>query len=229
MLLFLVLQAGYQNYEVGIYDNHECISYTKHDKQQASKDLIPTISILLQKNSLTLQNITFIGINYGPGPFTSLRIAIAVINGLAFAQYIPLIGCNSLEALLAEYCDHAWPYTVALLNAFNNDMYYAIQQPNKEINIGCLPGITLLQQLKQEFPDQKIRFIGNGVLLMQQHIHEFFDSQAHIPHPFPEEASLGQIARMANYEFETNKKACKKQILPLYLKNMQYKISTVDS
>ena len=225
MSLFLVLQAGYQNYEVGIYDHHDCIAYTSHEKNYTSRDLIPTISTLFQKNSITLQDLEFIGTNQGPGPFTSLRIAITTANALAFAQHLPLIGCNSLEALLAEHNDPAWPYSIALLNAFNNDVYYAIKQPNNEITSGCSSGITLLQQLKQKFPHQKIRFLGNGVLLFQHAIHELFGNNAFIPEPLPLEASLKQIAHTAKYHFDTNKNTHKKQILPLYLKTMQYKSS----
>jgi len=221
MQTFLVVQARYQNYEVGLFNELKCIDYKIHDKKDASKTLIPTIQNLLEKNSVSFPEIAAIGVNQGPGQFTTLRIIITTVNGIAFATKVPLIGCNSLEALLQENLDDRWPTTVALLNACNNDVYYALQKENDQIIYGCINAHILLEKLHQENQNIPIRFIGNGVLLAKEFIHELFGTYAHIPEPLIEEASLNQLAKMT-FNAYLQKKEFSTQLLPIYLKNVNY-------
>lgn len=205
MQTFLVVQARYQNYEVGLFNKLECIDYEIHSKNDASKTLIPTIQKILKRNSISLQEIAAIGVNQGPGPFTSLRIIITTVNGIAFATHISLIGCNSLDALLQENQDDRWPITIALLNACNNDVYFAIQKDHTEIIYGCTNANLLLKKLHQDYHNIPIRFIGNGVLLIKESIHALFGTQAHIPEPLIEEASLNQLAKMTVNAYQEKK------------------------
>ncbi len=221
MQTFLVVQARYQNYEVGLFNELHCIDHEIHDKKDASKTLIPTIQTLLKRNSTAIQEISFIGVNQGPGPFTSLRIIITTVNGIAFATKIPLFGCNSLEALLQENQDERWPTTIALLNACNNDVYYALQQPNIETMYGCANIHNLLEKLQQDHQNIPIRFIGNGVNLAYESIHSLFGSKAYMPEPLIEEASLHQLAKMT-FDAHLQKKEFSTQLLPIYLKDVNY-------
>lgn len=220
MQTFLVVQARYQNYEVGLFNGLHCIDHEIHDKKDASKTLIPTIQALLKRNSISIQEIGVIGVNQGPGPFTSLRIIITTANGIAFATKTLLFGCNSLEALLQENHDDHWPTTIALLNACNNDVYYALQQPNTETLYGCTNANSLLATLQQDYQDIPIRFIGNGVLLIKESI-SLFGSNAYIPEPLIEEASLHQLAKMTLNAY-LQKKEFSTQLLPIYLKDVNY-------
>lgn len=221
MQTFLVVQARYQNYEVGLFNTLECIDYEIHPKSEASKTLIPTIQNLFKRNFISFPEIAAIGINQGPGPFTSLRIIITTVNGIAFATKIPLIGCNSLEALLLENQDDRWLTTIALLNACNNDVYYAIQKESAEIIYGCSNANILLKKLYQDYQNTPIRFIGNGVLLAKESIHALFGTYAYIPDPLIEETSLNQLAKMTLHAY-AQKKEFSTQLLPIYLKDINY-------
>lgn len=222
MHIFLIAQARYQNFEVSLFNGLSCIDQAKHDKKDTSKDLIPTIHNLLIKNSISLQEISAIGVNQGPGPFTTLRIILTTVNGIAFATTIPLIGCNSLEALLEENQDSSYPTTVALLDACSNDVYYALQHKNNPIIYGCSKITELLLMLKKELQDFPIRFIGNGVLIAQQEIKNIFGPDAYIQEPLAQEASLNQIATMTYHSF-VEKQGLSTQLLPIYLKDVHYK------
>jgi tRNA threonylcarbamoyladenosine biosynthesis protein TsaB len=221
MSIFLIVQALYQTYEVGLFSDTTCIDSFIDDKKYASRDLIPTINAILKHNHYTLQDIAALGVNQGPGPFTSLRVIITTANGLAFATGIPLIGINSLEALLKENENSQWPITVALLNAFNNDLYYAIES-SQGLEIGCENGMTLLARLKDRFPEQTVRFLGGGVALVNNEIMELFGSKAYIQEPLVEHCSLQQLALMTEAAYK-KKESFQTQLLPLYLKNLSYK------
>ncbi len=215
------MQANYSTYEVGLFSNsYRCLGSSIEDKKYASRDLIPTIEKLLTDNNLSLKDVDAIGVNQGPGPFTSLRVIITTANGLALATKIPLIGINSLEALLDENPDSQWPITIALLNAYNNDLYFGIQSP-AGMEFGCENAQLLIKQVKDRFSDVPIRFLGNGVTLYQNEILQAFGYQAHIPNPVPEGCSLIQLAFMTDTAFSQNERLSE-QLLPIYLKNLRY-------
>lgn len=220
MALFLVLQAHYQTYQVGLFLNSTSLKIITDDKKYSSRDLIPVIQTLLTVTQHTLSEIHAFGVNQGPGPFTSLRVLLTTVNGLAFATGIPLIGINSLHALLQEHHDKRWPITVALLNAYNNDLYFAIQA-HEGVEIGCKNNRELFALLKKRF-SQPIRFLGNGAVLYQTMILEFFGKDAFFPEPFPEEPSL-ELLGLVTYERYKKNSDLQQQLLPIYLKNLQYK------
>lgn len=222
MDLFLLLQAHYQIYEVGLFCQQKCIDSFRNDKKHSSRDLIPAIASLLERNNYALKDITALGVNQGPAPFTSLRVIITTANGLAFATGIPLIGINSLEALLNENSTPQWPYTVALLNAFNNDVYFGIQSP-EGLEIGCQNNLTFLTALQNRFKNKEIRFLGSGTLLLHHEIRSLFGTHASIPEPCAESCSLQQLGLMTAQAF-AKKELHQEQLLPLYLKNMRYAI-----
>lgn len=65
------------------------ISESRQKKAQA---LLGLIDRLLKEHSLTVQDVTSITINTGPGSFTGLRVGIAVVNTLGWVLGIPVNG-----------------------------------------------------------------------------------------------------------------------------------------
>jgi len=67
-----------------------------HDEWQAdrtlAKNLLRYLSEQLQKNNKTFSDITGIGVFRGPGSFTGLRIGMTVLNTIADAEAIPIVG-----------------------------------------------------------------------------------------------------------------------------------------
>jgi tRNA threonylcarbamoyladenosine biosynthesis protein TsaB len=67
-----------------------------------SVELSPAISEMLARSNIKAQDLAVLGVALGPGSFTSLRIGLAVVKGLALALHIPVVGIPSLEALAAS-------------------------------------------------------------------------------------------------------------------------------
>lgn len=69
-----------------------------HDEWQAdrglAKNLLRYIDEQLQKNGKSWQDITAIGAFRGPGSFTGLRIGLTVLNTVADAKQIPIVGAT---------------------------------------------------------------------------------------------------------------------------------------
>ena len=54
---------------------------------------------MLARHGVTLREIDLYGVAAGPGSFTGLRIGIAAVQGLAFANGRPVVAVSALEAL----------------------------------------------------------------------------------------------------------------------------------
>lgn len=65
-----------------------------HRKAQA---VLPLVEKLLQEHSLSLQDITAIEVNPGPGSFTGVRVGVTIANTLGFLLKIPVNGKEVVE------------------------------------------------------------------------------------------------------------------------------------
>lgn len=62
--------------------------------RQLAKGLLEYLQQQLQKNDKTFDDITALGAFRGPGSFTGLRIGLTVVNTIADAQNIPIVGAE---------------------------------------------------------------------------------------------------------------------------------------
>ena len=217
---FLAIQHTYEGIELGLFNDQGLLQMLSEDKRMASKNCVALAQELLQANALSFQDLSFFTANQGPGPFTTLRVVIASINGLAFASKKPLIGIDGLDALLDEYADSNWPITIALLNAYSKDVYFGIdQQEVPKRYKGYKNIMELLSELQKTFPTQPLRFIGQGSGMYEEQIFSVFGDQAVLPTELPKHCSLQQIGLMARTSWK-NKEHLVQQLLPLYLKSM---------
>jgi tRNA threonylcarbamoyladenosine biosynthesis protein TsaB len=62
--------------------------------RQLAKGLLGYLQQQLQKNDRTFDDISGIGVFKGPGSFTGLRIGLTVLNTLADANSVPIVGVS---------------------------------------------------------------------------------------------------------------------------------------
>ena len=77
---------------------------------------------LLDRHRVTLPEIAVFAVSTGPGSFTGLRIGIATMQGLAFAEDRPLIGVSSFEAL-AGFAPAGAPSIAVWIDAWRCEVY----------------------------------------------------------------------------------------------------------
>lgn len=223
MTNFLVIHTRYNDVQIGLFRNLELIDSITDESKKVSKNFFYSIESIIQKHNISLGDISFIAANQGPAPFTTLRVCLASINGLAFATKLPLIGVNGLEVFLQEYTNKN--ITVALLNAFNKEVYYGISKPeNKTISIGSGPAIDVIQNIANQYSTGQIEFIGNGITLYSNEINQYFNNRATLPDPLPESVSLRYLAKEALKKW-ANKDDHKTSLMPIYLKESSAKLT----
>ena len=217
-MFYICLHNTYHSVEVALYSTDSILGKISISKERASGYLITQIDKLLISKFLKISDITCLIVNQGPAPFTTLRTMIATVNGISFATNIPIVGVNGLTALIQEHKNGTQLPTVALLNAFNKAVYYAIQTDSlSQPIIGYDSITTLLGSLKAQFPTTRIRFMGNGSTLYQSDIKEMLGDQAFFLEPLPQVASIEFIFK-EGLQLWKQKQHIYHQLEPLYLK-----------
>jgi tRNA threonylcarbamoyladenosine biosynthesis protein TsaB len=62
-----------------------------------TEQLAPALAGLLERVGVTMDSVKALGVAIGPGSFTSLRVGLAFVKGLALARHIPLVGIPTLD------------------------------------------------------------------------------------------------------------------------------------
>jgi len=126
-----------------------------------SGNIIPEIKILLNESNLKIQDIEAIAFGAGPGSFTGIRVACGIAYGIAYANNLPIIGINTLEAL-AFLSNHE--IAISCIDARMGQIYLGIYQ-NKNNSITPLiePGLFNPLELPKLPKINKAIVIGSGL------------------------------------------------------------------
>ncbi len=71
-------------------------------KARHTAELAPALAGLLGRVGVTMNDVRALGVATGPGSFTSLRVGLAFVKGLALARHLPLVGVPTLDVVAAS-------------------------------------------------------------------------------------------------------------------------------
>ena len=83
-------------------DGKEFIEKKPLDTRKAQV-VLPMLEKLLQVHKLSLQDLTAIEVNPGPGSFTGIRVGLSIANTLGYLLHIPVNGKEVGESAEAIY------------------------------------------------------------------------------------------------------------------------------
>ena len=113
--MLLAVDTSTAQVGLAIYDGSQVISeYAWRSGQRHTVELAPAIFDLLRRCGLTMEHIHALGVALGPGSFTSLRVGLSLIKGLALSRGLPLIGIPTLHILAAAQASSRLPLVVAI-------------------------------------------------------------------------------------------------------------------
>jgi tRNA threonylcarbamoyladenosine biosynthesis protein TsaB len=113
----MLLAVDTSTVQVGlaVYDGAQVIGeYAWRSSQRHTVELAPAIANLLSRSGLTMDNIRALGVALGPGSFTSLRVGLSLVKGLALARHLPIVGISTLSILAANQPASRLPLLVAI-------------------------------------------------------------------------------------------------------------------
>jgi len=71
------------------------------------ENVIPVIEQALQEAQVTLEDISAIGVTYGPGLVGALLVGVAAAKAIAYARNLPLLGVHHVEShIYANFLEH---------------------------------------------------------------------------------------------------------------------------
>jgi tRNA threonylcarbamoyladenosine biosynthesis protein TsaB len=113
--MLLAIDTSNQSVGIALYNGVRILSEaTWLSQDYHTVELAPAVVTLLQRASVSFQNIDALAVAIGPGSFTGLRIGLALAKGLAFARRLPLIGIPTLDILAAAQPSDNIPLVAAI-------------------------------------------------------------------------------------------------------------------
>jgi tRNA threonylcarbamoyladenosine biosynthesis protein TsaB len=113
--MLLAVDTSTAQLGLALYDGSRSISeYAWHSSQRHTVELAPAVFELLTRSGLTIDDVRALGVALGPGSFTSLRVGLSLVKGLAIARQLPVIGVPTLDVLAAAQPASRLPLLVAI-------------------------------------------------------------------------------------------------------------------
>lgn len=184
-------------------------------KRVLSDSIMPAIQGILRKVGLTLAKIDGFAVGLGPGSFTSLRVGLATVKGLAFATRKPVVGIPSLDVLALNVKEDGQVCVVC--DAKRNMVYACLYQKKgdtlKRKSKYLLTEIeNVLKQIKGE-----VTFVGDGVPLFREAIEKAAGIKARFAGEKQMYPQARHLATLALKRFESKEHDAPETLVPLYL------------
>lgn len=129
MSTLLALDTATEACSVALLHDGKITSHYEVIPRLHAQKLLPMIKELLANAGTTLQAVDAIAFGRGPGAFTGVRIAIGVVQGLAFALERPVVPVSNL-AVLAQRAlrEHGATQVAAAIDARMDEVYWGCYQ-----------------------------------------------------------------------------------------------------
>ena len=89
------------------------------------ENLFGYIESAMAKSGTSREELSLIGVDIGPGRFTSLRVGLGTAKGLALGLALPIVGVSSLRVLARAIPAEAGVVRVPIMNAYRGDVFAA--------------------------------------------------------------------------------------------------------
>ena len=211
--------------------------------REQGEQLPGALATLLDRESITLQDVDGYGVAIGPGSFTGLRVGIATMQGLAMATGKPLVGVSALDALAilagtgkdlagdvapggtagrtASLAPEG-PRVVAWIEAWRGDVFSATYEGGHAFDE---PVVANPNDLLDGIKEHAALFIGDGAARNMDLIRAACGTNAYLADPIAPPLA-GAIATVASEAFRSGEHPLPHAIRPLYVRRSDASSST---
>jgi len=113
--MLLAVDTSTAQVGLAVYDGVQVLGETVwRSKQHHTVELAPAIAELLRRSGLSMEELRALGVAIGPGSFTSLRVGLSLVKGLALACSLPVIGIPTLDIYAAAQPGSKLPLLTAI-------------------------------------------------------------------------------------------------------------------
>ena len=98
--MLLAIDTSTAQVGLALYDGTQVLSeMTWTTRQHHTTELAPALSGLLSRCGVSMDMVNALGVAVGPGSFTSLRVGLSLVKGIALARHMPVIGIPTLDII----------------------------------------------------------------------------------------------------------------------------------
>lgn len=191
--------------------------------------ILPMVSSLLGDAELVLGQLDGIAFGRGPGSFTSLRIGIGVVQGLAWGADLPVVPVSSLAAVAQAALERGLPPGVRRVCVAMDARMQEVYTANFDVDVDgfvipsgeekvCPPNEVCPEEAAGSRPDglAEVCVAGNGFELYPE-LEKLAGRLGHcMPDCWPRASA---ISRLAARWLENNQPLLAAQAQPVYIRN----------
>ena len=140
-----------------------------------SRQILPQILQFLEEEGADLKSLTALAFSQGPGSFTGLRIAVGVVQGLAYGLGLPVIAVPTMAVVAHCAARRSKVEKVLVTMHAREDEFYGAFYEDCE---GLIPSLTVRAQVytASMLSPQMMKswhLAGDGVFLLEEKRHLF--------------------------------------------------------
>ena len=100
--MLLAVDTSTKQMGLALYDGAQVIGELLwQSRHYHTVELAPAVADLITRSGLKIDAVQALGVALGPGSFTSLRVGLSFVKGLALARHLPIIGVPTLDVVAA--------------------------------------------------------------------------------------------------------------------------------
>jgi tRNA threonylcarbamoyladenosine biosynthesis protein TsaB len=132
----LAIETATEACSAALFSGGRIIERYQVAPQEHNRLILPMIEAVLAEAGLQLTQLDALAFGRGPGSFTGVRIAVGVVQGIAFGADLPVVPISTLAALAQEALDETdEEYAYACLDARMGEVYWGIYRRGET---GCV-------------------------------------------------------------------------------------------
>lgn len=130
--MLLAVDTSTAQVGLALYDGNQVLSeMTWTTSQHHTTELAPALAGLLARSGSSMEMVSALAVALGPGSFTSLRVGLAFVKGIALARHIPIIGIPTLNIIAAAQPVGKTPL-ITVIQAGRTRIAYNVYQSQKK-------------------------------------------------------------------------------------------------
>ncbi|MBE0669824.1 MAG: tRNA (adenosine(37)-N6)-threonylcarbamoyltransferase complex dimerization subunit type 1 TsaB [Anaerolineales bacterium] len=131
--MLLAVDTSTAQVGLALYDGTQVLGeMTWSTRQHHTTELAPALSGLLSWSAVSMDMVTALAVAIGPGSFTSLRVGLSLVKGIALARHLPIVGIPTLDVIAAAQPVSKHPL-VALLQAGRTRIAFNVYKSEKKM------------------------------------------------------------------------------------------------
>lgn len=215
-MLLLAIDTATERCSVALRRDGQSIEHSREVPRGHADLVLPMVEAVLQEGGVRLSDLDGIAYGRGPGAFTGVRIAVGVVQGLAFGAGLKTVGISNLAAV-AQQVARPGDRVLVCMDARMEQVYWS--------SFILEQGSTLVRALAPERVDPPAAvadgdytmFAGTGFKAYPQLL-----ARSSVPGQVIHDAVLpraSEIAELAEAEFRAGRAKSPAEAEPVYVRD----------